>query len=76
MKTMAFSSISLWQIEGEKVEAVTDIIFLGSKTTTDGECRHEIKRYLLLGRKAIAKPRQHIKKQRHNFAYKDPSSQL
>ena len=76
MKTMAFSPISLWQIEGEKVEAVTDIIFLGSKTTTDGECRHEIKRYLLLGRKAIAKPRQHIKKQRHNFAYKDPSSQL
>ena len=76
MKTMAFSSISLWQIEGEKVEAVTDIIFLGSKTATDGECRHEIKRYLLLGRKAIAKPRQHIKKQRHNFAYKDPSSQL
>ena len=76
MKTMAFSPISLWQIEGEKVEAVTDIIFLGSKTATDGECRHEIKRYLLLGRKAIAKPRQHIKKQRHNFAYKDPSSQL
>ena len=76
MKTMAFSSISLWQIEGEKVEAVTDIIFLGSKTATDGECRHEIKRYLLLGRKAIAKPRQHIKKQRYNYAYKDPSSQL
>ena len=75
MKTMAFSSISLWQIEGEKVEAVTDIIFLGSKTATDGECRHEIKRYLLLGRKAIAKPRQHIKKQRHNFANKGPSSQ-
>ena len=76
MKIMAFSPISSWQIEGEKVEAVTDVIFLGSKITTDGECRHEIKRRLLLGRKAIAKPRQHIKKQRYDFVDKDPSSQL
>ena len=76
MKIMAFSPISSWQIEGEKVEAVTDVIFLGSKITTDGECRHEIKRRLLLGRKAIAKPRQNIKKQRYNFVDKDPSSQL
>ena len=76
MKIMAFSPISSWQIEWEKVEAVTNVIILGSKITTDGECRHEIKRRLLLGRKAIAKPRQHIKKQSHNFVDKDPSSQL
>ena len=42
-----------WQIEGEKVEAATDFIFLGSKIMVDGECSHEIKRYLLVGRKAI-----------------------
>ena len=42
-----------WQIEGEKVEAATDFIFLGSKITVDGDRSHEIKRYLLLGRKAI-----------------------
>ena len=74
MKITASSPISSQQIEGEKVEA--DFIFLGSKITTDDECSHEIKRHLLLGRKAMAKPRQHIKKQRHNFADKDPSSQL
>ena len=69
-KIMTSSPITSGQIEGEKVEAVTDIIFLGSKTATDGECRHEIKRYLLLGRKAIAKPRQHIKKQRYHLLTK------
>ena len=42
-----------WQIEGEKVEAATDFIFLGSKIMVDGDCSHEIKRYLLVGRKAI-----------------------
>ena len=42
-----------WQIEGEKVEAVTDFIFLGSKITVDGDCRHEIKKRSLLGRKAM-----------------------
>ena len=42
-----------WQIEGEKVEAVTDFLFLGSKITADGDCSHEIKRCLLLGRKAV-----------------------
>ena len=46
-KTMASSPITSWQIEGEKVEAVTDFIFLGSKITTDGDCTHEIKRLLL-----------------------------
>ena len=52
-KIMASSSINLWQIEGEKVEAVTDFIFLGSKITVDGNCRHEMKRHLFLGRKAM-----------------------
>ena len=50
---MASSPITSWQIEGEKVEAVTDFILLGSKITADGDCRHEIKRHLLLGRKVM-----------------------
>ena len=48
---MASGHITSWQIEGEKVEAVTDFIFLGSKITADGDCSHEIKRHLLLERK-------------------------
>ena len=52
-KIMASNPITLWQIEGEKVEMVTDFIFLGSKITADGDCSHEIKRPLLLGRKAM-----------------------
>ena len=48
---MASCPITSWQIEGEKVEAVTDFIFWGSKITVDSECSHEIKRLLLLGRK-------------------------
>ena len=51
-KIMASGPITSWQIEGEKVEAVTDFIFLSSKITADGDCSHEIKRHLLLGRKA------------------------
>ena len=50
---MASSPITSWQIEGEKVEAVTDFISLGSKITGGSDCSHEIKRYLLLGRKAM-----------------------
>ena len=50
---MASSPITSWQTEGEKVETVTDLIFLGSKTTADGDCSHEIKRRLLLLRKAV-----------------------
>ena len=50
---MASSPITLWQIDGETMETVTDFIFLGSKITADGDCRHEIKRHLLLGRKAM-----------------------
>ena len=75
-KIIASGPMTSWQIEEEKVETVTGFLFLGSKITVDGDYGHEIKRHLLLGRKAMAKPRQHIKKQRHNFAYKDPSSQL
>ena len=55
MKIMASGPITSWQIEGEKVEAVTDFIFLGSKITDDGDCNHEIKGHLLLGRKAMTK---------------------
>ena len=53
MKIMAPGPSTSWQIEGEKVETVTDFIFLGSKITADGDCSHEIKRCLLLGRKAM-----------------------
>ena len=52
-KSMASSPISSWQIDGETVDTVTDFIFLGSKITADGDCSHEIKRRLLLGRKAM-----------------------
>ena len=50
---MASSPITSWQIEGEKVETVTDFIFLGSKVTVNGDCNNENKRHLLLGRKAM-----------------------
>ena len=59
-KIMTSSPITSWQIDGETMEAVTDLIFLGSKVAADGDCSHKIKRCLLLGRK-YAKPRQHIK---------------
>ena len=52
-KIMAYSSITSWQTKGEKVEAVTDFLFLGSKITVDSDCSYEIKRHLLLGRKAM-----------------------
>ena len=52
-KIMASSPITSWQIDGETVETVADFIFLGSKITADGDCSHEIKRYLLLGRKVM-----------------------
>ena len=52
-KIMAFSPIISWPIDGETLETVTDFIFLGSKITTDGDCSHEMKRCLLLGRKAM-----------------------
>ena len=52
-KIMASGPITSWQIEGEKVEAVTDFLFLGSKITVDGDCSHKIRRRLLLGRKVM-----------------------
>ena len=51
--TMAFGPITSWQIDGETVETVADFVFLGSKITADGDCSHEIKRRLLLGRKVV-----------------------
>ena len=53
MKIMACGPITSWQIDGETMETVRDFIFLGSKITADGDCNHEIKRHLLLGRKAM-----------------------
>ena len=52
-KIMASGPITSWQIDGETMETVTDFIFLGSKITADGDCSHEIKRYLLLGRNTM-----------------------
>ena len=52
-KIMASGPITSWQIDGETMDTVTDLIFLGSKITADGDCSHEIKRHLLLGRKAM-----------------------
>ena len=72
---MASGPITSWQIDGEKVETVTDFILLGSKITVDGDCSHEIKRCLLLGRKAMTKPDKSIKRQRHHSADKGPYSQ-
>ena len=67
---MASSPITSWQIEGEKVEAVTDFIFLGSKIIADGNCNHEIKKTLAPWKESYDKPRQCIKKQIHHFANK------
>ena len=53
IKIMAFGPITSWEIDGETVERVADFIFLGSKITADGDCSHEIKRFLLLGRKSM-----------------------
>ena len=53
MKIMAYGPITSWQIDGKTTETVADLIFLGSKITSEGDCSHEIKRCLLLGRKAM-----------------------
>ena len=74
-KIMASGPITSWQIYGETVEAVRDFVFLGSKISADGDCSHEINRCLLLRRKAMRSLERHIKKQRHYFADKGPSSQ-
>ena len=52
-KIITFSPITSWQIDGGKVETLTDFIFLNSKITADGDCSHEVKRHLFLGRKAV-----------------------
>ena len=61
-KIMAFGSITSWEVDGETVETVSDFIFWGSTITADGDCSHEIKRCLLLGRKVMTN--QDFKKQR------------
>ena len=74
-KIMASDPITSWEIDGETVETVSDFLFLGSKITADGDCSHEIKRRLLLGKKSYDKPKQCIKKQRHYFTNKGLDSQ-
>ena len=71
---MASGPITTWQIEGEKVEVVTDFLFLGSKITADSDCSHEIRSCLLLGRKAMTNL-DSTEKQRHHSANKGPYSQ-
>ena len=71
---MASSPITSWQIDRETMETVTDFIFLGSKIIADGDCRHENKRCLLPGRKAMTNL-DNILKSRHYFADKGPYSQ-
>ena len=73
-KIMASGPITSWEIDGETVEIVSDFILLGSKTTADGDCSHEIKRRLLLGRKVLTKL-DSILKSRHYFANKGLSGQ-
>ena len=70
---MASGPITSWQIDGETMETVTHFISMGSKITADADCSHEIKT-LALWKKSYDQPRQYIKKQRHYFANKGPSS--
>ena len=72
-KIMASGPITSWEIDGEAVETVSDFTLGGSKITADGDCSNEIKRCLLLGRKAMTN--RDIQKQRHYFANKVPSNQ-
>ena len=74
-KIMTSGPITSWQIDGETVETVANFIWGGSKITADGDCSHEIKGCLLLGRKVMANLDSILKKQRHYFANKGPSSQ-
>ena len=75
MKIIASGPITSWEIDGETVETVADFIFLGSKTTADGDCSHEIKRRLLLGRKVMTNLDSILKSRDIKFANKGPSSQ-
>ena len=74
-KIMASGPITSRQIDWETMKTVADFIFLGSKITADGDCSHEIKRWLLLGRKSMTHLDSILKSQRHYFANKGPSSQ-
>ena len=74
-KIMASGPITSWQIDGATVETVADFISLGSKTTANGDCSHEIKKCLLLGREVMTNLDSVLKKQRHHFANKGLSSQ-
>ena len=75
IKIMASGPITSWEIVGKTVETMAEFIFLGSKITAAGDCSHEIKRCLLLGKKVMTKLDSIFKKQRHYFANKGPSSQ-
>ena len=74
-KVMASGPITSWQIVGETMETMRDFIFLGSKVTADCKCSHEIKRCLLLGKKAMTNLESIRKTERHYFANKGPCSQ-
>ena len=74
-KIMASDPITSWEIDGETVETVSNFIFLGAKITAEGDCNNEIKKTLAPWKKSYDQPTQHIKKQRHYFANKGPSSQ-
>ena len=74
-KIMASGPTTSWQIDGEKVETVTNFIFLGSKIITDGDCSHKISRCFTPWKKSYDKPRQCIKKQKHHSANKGLYSQ-
>ena len=73
-KIMTSGPITLWEIDGETVETVSDFIFWGSKITANGDCSHEIKRRLLLGRKVMTNLDSICKRRRHYFANKGSSS--
>ena len=75
MKIVAFGPITSWEIDGETVETVSDFIFLGSKITADGDCSHEIKRRLLLGRKVMTNLDRIFKSKDITLPTKGPSSQ-
>ena len=72
---MTSGPITSWQVEGEKVEVVTDFIFLDSKITADGDCSHEIRRSFLFGRKAMTNLDSVLKSRDNHFANKGLSSQ-
>ena len=74
-KITASRPITSWQKDGETMETVTDFILGGSQITADDDCSHESKKTLAPWKKSFDQTRQHIKKQRHYFANKDPSSQ-